>query len=103
MANFAIVKDSEVIDGVVAESIELASFAAVENTLVIEETETTGKIFIGGTYDADDNIFIPRKPFNGWVFNKSTAEWDPPKPMPVPGQWAWDESLEDWVEDTPSS
>jgi len=54
---------------------------------------------IGYTYDAQRDAFIPPKPFNSWVLNESTAQWDAPVPMPTDGKmYSWDEATTNWVE-----
>ena len=54
---------------------------------------------IGYTYDAQRDAFIPPKPFNSWVLNESTAQWDAPVPMPTDGNmYSWDEATTNWVE-----
>lgn len=42
------------------------------------------KIFAGidYTYDRIRDVFIPWKPFNSWIFNEITWEWEAPKPKP---------------------
>ena len=37
---------------------------------------------IGYTWDEDNNIFWPKKPFASWVKNTTTANWDPPITYP---------------------
>jgi hypothetical protein len=54
---------------------------------------------IGYTYDAQRDAFIPPKPFNSWVLNESTAQWEAPVPMPTDGNmYSWDEATTNWVE-----
>jgi len=54
---------------------------------------------IGYTYDAQRDAFIPPKPFNSWVLNESTAQWEAPTPMPTDGKmYSWDEATTNWVE-----
>ena len=37
---------------------------------------------IGWTYDENKDAFIPPKPYNSWVYNENTADWDPPVERP---------------------
>jgi hypothetical protein len=37
---------------------------------------------IGYTWDEDDNIFWPKKPYPSWVKNLTTASWDSPIGQP---------------------
>jgi hypothetical protein len=53
---------------------------------------------IGYTFDAGRDAFIPPKPFNSWVINESTCQWQAPTPMPTDGQmYRWDEDTTSWV------
>jgi hypothetical protein len=38
---------------------------------------------IGMTYDEGRNAFIPIKPYNSWVLNEQTCNWDAPIPYPI--------------------
>ena len=56
---------------------------------------------IGFTYDADRDAFIPAKPFESWVLNEETCNWEAPTPCPEPidGYYhTWDESTLSWVQ-----
>ena len=54
---------------------------------------------IGYTYRADIDAFVPVKPFNSWVLNESTAQWEAPTPMPIDGKmYAWNEDSISWIE-----
>lgn len=57
---------------------------------------------IGYTYDFGRDAFIPPKPFNSWVINENTCQWESPVPMPVDAspskRYAWDEATVSWVE-----
>ena len=52
---------------------------------------------IGYTYDAARDAFIPPKPFDSWVLDEETCWWIAPAPKPE-GDWAWDETNQEWVE-----
>jgi len=53
---------------------------------------------IGGTYDPNRDAFIPPKPFESWVLNEDTCDWDPPTPYPDNGNYYdWDEATQSWV------
>ena len=54
---------------------------------------------IGYTYDPGRDAFIPPKPFNSWILNESTCQWDAPVAMPTDGkEYNWDEETLSWVE-----
>jgi hypothetical protein len=57
---------------------------------------------IGYTYDKDRDAFIPPKPYNSWLLNEDTCQWEPPTPMPTDGKlYIWDEETTSWVEFVP--
>lgn len=52
---------------------------------------------VGYSYDKIRDAFIPPKPYNSWVLNETTCNWDPPSPMPIDGKlYYWDESSVSW-------
>ena len=53
---------------------------------------------VGFTYDEQLDAFIPPKPFESWILNEDTCQWEAPVPMPSEGLWTWDESVLNWVE-----
>ena len=54
---------------------------------------------VGYSFDATRNAFIPPKPYNSWVLNEETAQWDAPMPMPQDGKmYSWDEETTTWIE-----
>ena len=54
---------------------------------------------LGYTYDATRDAFIPPKPYNSWILNETTCDWDPPVPEPDDGKdYDWDENSNSWVE-----
>jgi len=57
---------------------------------------------IGYTYDEDRDAFIPKKPFNSWILNESTCQWQPPITYPQDNnRYRWNEQNQSWdlVED----
>ena len=71
---------------------------------------------VGYTYDEDRDAFIPPKPFNSWILNEDTCQWEAPKPYPetytlnlknesnnnAKDRYYWNEQTLSWdlVEDT---
>jgi len=56
---------------------------------------------IGYTYSSDLDAFIPHKPYNSWLLNTNTCQWEPPIPYPNDGKgYIWDEFTQSWVEIT---
>ena len=57
---------------------------------------------IGYTYDATRDAFIAPKPFNSWVLDEATCQWQAPTPMPTTeGKfYYWSEDDLSWREIT---
>jgi len=56
---------------------------------------------IGYTFDAERDAFIPPQPFESWVLNEETCNWEAPTSMPDNGKfYTWDEETLTWVEVT---
>ena len=56
---------------------------------------------IGYTYDEDKDAFIPKKPYNSWVLNETTCQWESPVIKPELTQEQIDnESYYSWNEET---
>lgn len=54
---------------------------------------------VGFTYDAQRDAFIPPKPFNSWILDEDTCQWNPPVPMPTDGKpYQWNEETTTWDE-----
>jgi hypothetical protein len=63
--------------------------------LLTTETKVAG---IGYTWDKVSKKFIAKKPYDSWIFNPTTFEWEPPIPMPNNAtDYHWNESLLNWV------
>lgn len=55
---------------------------------------------IGYKYDEENDAFIPPKPYNSWILNETTYQWDPPIPFPEPDgiTYGWNEDTLSWIE-----
>ena len=52
---------------------------------------------IGMTYDEDRDAFIPKKPYNSWILNEETCQWEAPVAYPDDGKdYTWNENNERW-------
>ena len=114
MSHFA-----EVIDGVVTrilssdqEAIDTGNYG--EPSTFIETTLNThagvnseGDIAlrmntaeVGSTYDSEQDIFLPEKPFPSWILDITTYQWGAPTPYPweLEKELMWDESQLKWVD-----
>lgn len=50
---------------------------------------------IGYYYNLELNAFIPPKPFESWLLDEDTCQWQAPIPMPD-GNYTWDEKDLKW-------
>ena len=48
------------------------------------------------TYDEARDAFIPPKPFESWVLDEDTCQWEAPVPTPEEGDYIWSESTVSW-------
>jgi len=55
---------------------------------------------IGMTYDEDRDAFIPKKPYNSWILNEQTCNWESPIPIPsdasIDKRYQWNEQIQNW-------
>ena len=52
---------------------------------------------IGYTYSQERDAFIPPKPFNSWVLNETTCNWNAPVEYPTDGrEYNWNETDKTW-------
>ena len=52
---------------------------------------------IGYVYDEDRDAFIPPKPFESWILNEDTCQWESPTTYPNDGQmYTWNEETFSW-------
>ena len=55
---------------------------------------------IGYTYDEDRDAFIPKKPYNSWILNEQTCNWESPIPLPsdasIDKRYSWNEEIKNW-------
>jgi hypothetical protein len=52
---------------------------------------------IGYSYDEARDAFISPKPFQSWLLNEETCNWEAPTPMPTDGQkYVWVEDDLNW-------
>ena len=56
---------------------------------------------IGYSYDESKDAFIAPKPFNSWVLDEETCQWNSPIAYPNDGKkYCWNEELLQWKEIT---
>lgn len=51
----------------------------------------------GFTYNESLDAFVPPKPYNSWILNEETAQWEAPVAYPTDDQnYTWDEDTTSW-------
>jgi hypothetical protein len=108
MAHFAKIENGIVTNVVVVDNAHELNGQEYLNSLGLEGTwvQTSynanfGKKFagIGDTYVASTGNFKHPQPFPSWTFSNSEWLWKAPKAKPMENKdFAWDETLGDWVE-----
>jgi hypothetical protein len=54
---------------------------------------------IGYTYDEQRDAFIAPKPFNSWILNEGTCQWEAPVAYPTDEKfYVWNENQRNWEE-----
>ena len=98
---FAKVKDGIVVECIVADQDFINNF--IDNTpgtwLETREDGSIRKNYagIGYTYDAQNDAFIAPKPFNSWVLNNKTFQWEAPVAIPDDEKhYTWNEETKSW-------
>lgn len=52
---------------------------------------------IGFSYDEARDAFIPPQPYNSWILNEDTCNWEAPVAYPEDGnQYVWNEETQSW-------
>jgi len=52
---------------------------------------------IGDFYNEDLDAFMGKKPYDSWILNETTVQWEPPIPYPEDGaDYVWDEETLSW-------
>ena len=98
---FAKVKYGIVIDVIVADQDFMDNFIDTSAGTWIE-TKEDGSIRknyagIGYTYDETKNAFIPPQPYESWVLNNTTFQWEAPATYPNDGElYNWNETSKAW-------
>jgi hypothetical protein len=55
---------------------------------------------VGFYFDETRDAFIPPKPYDSWVLDEETCQWQAPTPMPTDGKfYIWNEETTSWIED----
>ena len=106
MAHFAEIDENNIITRVIVAEQDFIDSGTVGNPSNWIQTSYNASFRkqyagIGGTYNAEKDIFIAKQNYPSWVLD-SNDDWQPPVPYPndvsVLPCWYWDESITNWVE-----
>jgi hypothetical protein len=66
------------------------------------QTSYNGKIRknyagIGYKYNNHLDAFIAPKPYDSWILNEETCQWEPPIKNPNNPEYSWDENIKNWI------
>ena len=111
MAHFAKLGTGNIVETVEVVSNDIATTeqASVDflNTLyntrdVWKQTSYNNKIRknyagMGYTYDQQRDAFIAPKPYNSWILNEETCQWEAPVALPdTENRYNWNEETQQW-------
>jgi len=110
MAHYAFLDDNNVVTEVIVgideteliEDLDPETWYGNFRGQVCKRTSYNGNIRknyagIGFTYNAELDAFVPPKPFESWVLNEETANWDAPVARPEgEGIYTWNEETTTW-------
>ena len=99
MTHFAEVIDGIVTRVIVAEQDFIDDLPNKEQWIQTSYNNDIRKNYagVGYSYDEARDAFIPPKPFDSWILNEETCNWEAPTPYPDDGQvYSWDET-EGWI------
>jgi hypothetical protein len=91
------IDETELIDG-----LDTETWYANFRGQVCKRTSYNGNIRknyagIGFTYDYERDAFIAPKPFNSWILDEETCQWEAPTPYPTDGfTYLWNEAELGW-------
>ena len=99
MTYFAEVIDGIVTKVIVAEQDFIDGLPNKEQWIQTSYNNNIRKNYAGRGYSYDEvrDAFIPPKPFDSWILNEETCNWEAPTPYPDDGQiYSWNEN-DGWV------
>ena len=84
----------------------LISLFGLESDYIWKQTSYNGTFRknyagIGYTYDPTRDAFISPQPYNSWILNEDTCQWEAPVAYPDDDKrYEWNEDIINWIEIT---
>lgn len=93
------VKDNIVVNTIVIDDENINLIARIKDEFAYDFlVECNDNQVIPG-WDFDGVGVVPPKPFDSWVFNQETRQWQTPIAYPTDGKfYKWDEPTISWIE-----
>jgi hypothetical protein len=110
MAHYAFLNQNNIVTEVIVgideteliEGLEPETWYANFRNQTCKRTSYNGRIRknyagIGFSYDSERDAFIPPKPFDSWLLDEQTCQWEAPESYPTDGfTYTWNEQRLDW-------
>ena len=76
--------EDNIVKNLIVASSEFISTNPYGNEICIEYTgDIKGSPTVGHLYNQELNAFIPPKPYESWILNEETWQWESPVPRPT--------------------
>ena len=104
MAHFAEIDNEGVVLRVIVSEQDFINSGAVGDSFNWVQTSYNNNFRknaagIGSTYDKTRDAFIAPKPFNSWILNETTCQWEAPVAYPDDNKkYRWNEDTTSWDE-----
>tara|TARA_B110001454_G_scaffold76114_1_gene73695 strand:- start:198 stop:497 length:300 start_codon:yes stop_codon:yes gene_type:complete len=98
MTKFIKVINNKVTDIIVAEQ-DFINTLSDKDFYIKDDGTITNRAGIGSMYDTIRNAFISPKPYQSWILNETTYQWEAPVTYPDDGKnYIWNEGTTSWDE-----
>jgi hypothetical protein len=91
------------VDGVESEQAGIDFLTELHGHTLWKQTSYNGSFRknyagVGMKYDQTRDAFISNKPWESWILNETTCQWEAPVAYPTDGEsYSWDEETTSWV------
>jgi len=96
MTKFIKVINNKVTNIIVAEQ-DFINTLSDKDFYIKDDGTITNRAGIGSMYDTIRNAFISPKPYQSWILNETTYQWEAPVAYPDDGNaYEWNEGTQAW-------
>jgi len=97
---FAVINSNNIVNNIIVaenENIIIENNIINSNEFTIQLKESD-RVSIGFSYNKENNVFISPKPYNSWVLNTTTYDWEAPiaDPSTETTFYSWNEETQTW-------